>query len=277
MSEPMVISVGSQRLSKAQVEDADPRGIVWTWEGPQAGETYVLGVDTAVGITGWDRTLRTSDDIKKDNAVVQVLRVGRRNQPDAQVAEYAAPIDHYELAMIINFLGRMYAGDNEDGQALACIEMNNGGWATHETLVNRYGYLNMPIWTQIGKGLTARPTQNYGWYSNRSTRRDLWVKGMRHINGNLVLPNSPWLVEEMVDCTWDNFLSMTARGAYGSHDDRVVALLIAIWYAHEWSMELDPPEDDKLTIDGLPEAQRTDATYEEMNDDWNERMSRLID
>lgn len=274
MTDPIVLSVGTTRLAQAEALDGDTRGIVYTWEAPNPNELYILGVDTSVGITGWTRELRTQEDAKIDNAVIQVLRKGRTGRRDVQVAEYAAPIDHYELAHVVNFLGRMYAGADEMDQALACIEMNNGGWATQTELINRYGYLNLPPWRQEG-GITPRITERFGWVSSRNNRRDLWVKGMRHINGRMVVLNSPALIEEMTDCTWDNFLSMTARGVYGAHDDRVVSLLIAIWYAHEWSLELDPPDDKKLEVSGLPDYQRSDSTYEEAQDEWNDRMERL--
>lgn len=273
MSAIELISVGSHSLVPAQSLDDDPRGIVWCWENPNPKAQYVLGVDTSVGITGWDRLLRTQEDKKIDNATIEVLRVGT---PDIQVAEYAAPIDHYELATVINFLGRMYAGNAEDGQALACIEMNNGGWATHNELVNRYGYINMPLWRMTGKGLTEHITDRYGWYSTRSTRKDLWIKGMRHINARGVRINSPWLIEEMTDCTWDNFLAMTARGAYGSHDDRPVAMLIAIWYAHEWSLELNPPEEDRVERANMPDYQATAISIDSMSDAWDEQFSRML-
>jgi hypothetical protein len=191
------------------------------------------------------------------------------------VAEYAAPIDHYELATVVNFLGRMYHGNGEDEQALVCIELNNGGWATQNELINRFGYLNLPPWRQEG-GILPKITQRYGWYSTRQNRRDLWIKGMRHINGRAITINSPWLIEEMTDCTWDNFLAMTARATYGSHDDRVVALLLAIWYAHEWSLELDPPEDDKLVVTGTAWGQNSDMSAEELTESWNDRMSDLL-
>lgn len=274
MNEPLIISVGKQQLTKVTWGSLDPRGIIYTWESPSPSETYVLGVDTSVGITGWTRELRTQEDAKVDNAVVQVLRKGRLNRPDVQVAEYAAPIDHYELATVVNFLGRMYAGSDETEQALACIEINNGGWATQNELVNRYGYMNLPPWRQEG-GVMPKITARTGWYSSRSNRRDLWIKGMRHINARSIVLNSPALIEEMTDCTWDNFLAMTARGIYGSHDDRVVSLLIAIWYAHEWSLELDPPENDKLAVKGLPDYQRSDISWEDAQDDWNDRMDRV--
>lgn len=268
-----LVSVGKTSLRPCLPNDLDSRGIVWVWEQPRDNARYVLGIDTAVGITGWDRLLRTDEDAKIDNAVVQVIRCGT---PDVQVCEFAAPIDHYELATVVNFLGRMYAGNAEDGQALVAIEMNNGGWATHNELVNRYGYIAMPPWRMSGQGLTERITDRYGWYSNRSTRKDLWIKGMRLINGRAIVPHSPWLIEEMTDCTWDNFLAMTARGIYGSHDDRVVSLLIALWYAHEWDVDFNPPEQEGVEQAALPDYQRTAMSLDQMHSDWDDRFSNLL-
>lgn len=272
MPENELAKVNKTSFILAELHDSDERGVIWIWEQPRASSTYVLGVDTTVGITGWTRELRVEEDAKIDNAVIQVLRVGK---PDVQVAEFAAPIDQYELAKYVNFLGRMYAGNSDEQQALACIEMNNGGWATQTELINRYGYTNLPPW-RYESGLTPFITKKYGWYSNQSTRRDLWIMGMRHINAKLVKINSPWLVEEMTDCTWDNFLSMTARASYNSHDDRVVSLLISCWYAHEWSLELDhAPESAPIQRMDRPDYQRSDMSYDEMISEANENFARL--
>ena len=264
-----VMAVGSTSLVRAEMLDHDPRGLILMYEPPRFNCHYVLGADPSVGITGWDRTLRSKDDVKTDNASVEVIR---KRTPDVQVAEYAAPIDAYELAKVINFLGRMYSGANEDGQALACIEMNIG-WATQTELINRYGYTNLPPW-RLESGLTPHITKKYGWYSSRSTRKDLWIKGMRHINARSIKLNSEPLIEEMTDCTWDNFLSMnTASAIYGRHDDRVVALLIAIWYAHEWSLEWAPTETAPAQQADLPDYQASAMTAEEMSEEFNERVA----
>ncbi len=263
------MSVGSTELVKADMLDHDPRGLILMYEPPRGNCHYVIGADPSVGITGWDRTLRSKDDVKTDNAAVQVIRKG---SPDVQVAEYAAPIDAYDLAKVLNFLGRMYCGVQEDGQALMCIEMNIG-WATQTELINRYGYTNLPPW-RTESGLTPHITQKYGWYSSRSTRKDLWIKGMRHINARAIHINSEPLIEEMTDCTWDNFLSMNSASAiYGRHDDRVVALLIAIWYAHEWSLEWSPTETSAAVISDQPDYAASDSTVEEMSDEFDDRVA----
>lgn len=267
-------SVGGTHLVPAKPYDQDRRGLLYVWEFPIASEAYVLGVDPTVGITGWTRELRVQNDVKIDNAAIEVIRKGRKNAPDVQVAEFAAPIDVYDLARVVNFIGRMYGGNSADGTALACIEVYPGpGFATQRDLINRFGYDNVPPWLYEDK-LLSRPSGRFGWYSSKNTRRDLWINGMRHINSKGVVLNSPALIEEMTDCTWDNFLSMTAAGIYGSHDDRVVATLIALWYAHEWGTEWNPPEADKLSVIG-PEAQSSDLSIEEMESAWNERFDSL--
>ena len=65
----------------------------------------------------------------------------------------------------------------------------------------------------------------------------------------------------------------TARAVYGSHDDRVVALLIAVWYAHEWSLEWAPIETEAATPSNLPDYQASAMTAEEMSEEFDERVA----
>ena len=267
------LRIGNYEMVDAKLDPTDPRGLILVWEPPRSSAQYVLGVDPTVGITGWDRTLRTREDARTDNATIQVLKVGT---PDVQVAEFAAPIDTYELAPVVNFLGRMYGGSHEEGMALACIEVAPGpGWSTQTELVQKFGYTNLPPWILEG-GLSRQITPKFGWHSSRSTRRDLWIKGMHHINSRKVVIQSPHLIEEMVDCKHDNFLSATARAGWGAHDDRVVAFLIALWYAHEWSMDWAPTDAAKPEITNAPDYQRCDMSLEGMNDDWDERFNAML-
>src|SRR5215471_10357239 len=115
---------GKHRIIRStdEVYDGDPRGIIWLFEPPSPRGRYVMGVDATQGRTGWSRYNRTEDDSDIDNGAICVLRLGR-GEPgtpqftsDAQVAEYAAPIDPYDLSKAVNFLGRLYSGRDEDGQ-----------------------------------------------------------------------------------------------------------------------------------------------------------------
>lgn len=262
----------------------DPRGVVWVWEEPQRSQSYVVGCDPTMGIAGWNRTLRTKDDVRVDNAAIQVFRMGG-SRPDVQVAEYAAPIDAESLAPICNMLGRLYGGSDEDGQALMCIEVYPGtGWMTKRELISKYGYYRMPPWLVEGHGIAMRDTQKVGWYSTRSTRQDLWTRGISHLQKHMARLHSQWLVEEMADCTPDSFLSMSGRARNGLHDDRVVAMLIALWFANEWSMNLEPTDHSELE-GATPKNYQAMATDEDGNamnlermaGDWNDMADRLLD
>lgn len=269
--------VGKQTLTPCEVPEnnTDARGILWMFEEPKPNATYVVGCDPTLGISGWHRTLRTKDDVRKDNAAIEVFR--HTGQGDVQVAEYAAPIDPYDLADVCNTIGHIYAGANEDGQALMCIEVYPGqGLMTQRELISRFGYFNLPPWRYEDK-LAPHITGRFGWYSTRSTRQTLWARGISLLQRKGVILRSPWLVEEMADCTPDSFLSMSGRARNGLHDDRVVAMLIAIWFANEWSMAIEPTEKSQAEVVGAPDWQKSDCTLAQMESDWNDRFSSLLD
>lgn len=271
----MNIKVGKYELAGVDAPSDDSRGIVWCWEPPNPHANYVVSCDPSYGLAGWDRTLRTEDDEKTDNCAIQVIRCGNGRSPDTQVAEYAAPIDAEDAAGVVNFLGRMYAGASEDAQALAIIEVQPGpGLLTQRELINRFGYTNLFLWQHLDQ-LQIKQTLSYGWFSSRQSRQMLWIRGTRHINSKKVIINSPWLVEEMTDLVLDNFLSFTARAQWGSHDDRMVALLLGIWAANEWNFENAPEEAASPQIVNAPSWQASDISYEDMTTSWNERFAAL--
>ncbi len=272
----LAIKVGRYELAGLDVDgDDDPRGVVWLYEPPLAQANYVVSCDPSYGLAGWQRALRKEDDEKTDNCAIEVIRCGVGKQMDVQVAEFAAPIDAEDAAGVVNFLGRMYAGASEEDQALAIIEVQPGpGLLTQRELMNRFGYTNLFVWQHLDQ-LQIKQTQSYGWYSSRQSRQMLWIRGTRHINSKKVVLNSPWLVEEMTDCVLDNFLSFTARAQWGAHDDRVVALLMGIWAANEWSWENAPEEAALPQNVNAPDWQRSDATFEDMEAAWNERFAAL--
>lgn len=176
---------------------------------------------------------------------------------------------------MVNFLGRMYAGASDEGQAHAIIEVQPGpGLLTQRELINRFGYTNLYVWQHLDQ-MALKPTLSYGWFSSRQSRQSLWIRGTRHINQRKITLNSPWLIEEMTDCVLDNFLSFTARAQWGSHDDRIVALLLAIWAANEWNFENAPEEAAAPQIVNAPSWQASDIGYEEMTEQWNERFASL--
>ena len=276
----LALKVGRHSLSEfVDTPDSDPRGLLHIWEAPRPNATYIVACDPSYGLAGWQRALRTEEDEKTDNCAIEVIRCGRsrgvRQGRDVQVAEFAAPIDAEDAAAIVNFLGRMYSGSDEDGQAQVIVEVQPGpGLLTQRALQNDFNYSNLFRWKHLDR-MEVKETLSFGWYSSRQSRQALWIRGTRHINQHKIVLNSPWLVEEMTDCVLDNFLSFTARAQWGCHDDRIVALLMAIWAANEWSFENAPEERSVVTDAGLPDYQRSDVAYEDIESDFNERLAQL--
>lgn len=291
--------VGKYGLEVTPYDPHDVRGLLQVWEPPNNHSDYSLGVDPTVGVLGWTRSTRTEEDWKHDNAAVEVYRVGTLREeetksadgkplrqlvksPDVQVAEWVGPIDAQDLAYITNFLGRMYGGSHEDGQALATIEVYPGpGWLTQREMKDKFGYSRFLPWLQEGKNMIQRDTGKRGWISNQHTRRDLWVRSGGHIKRRKAILRSKWLVEEMVACTPDNFIGLTARaarlGKSQLNDDRVVATMLALWAANEWQIGQEPTEPSKLENVAAPDWQLSPLTAEDMSAIWDERMQELQD
>lgn len=205
-------------------EEGEAReNVLRIWEKPQPGFLYVIGVDVSYGQDGGD------------SSAIQVIRVGNRSTPDEQVAEWCGTINPVELAQPIWLLGHMYA-DRADGlPAKLAIETNPGspGLVTQTELIRR-GYPHFYTWrkpNKLGKGFT----KEVGWWTTPGTRPLLTDKGVDAICKRHLRVNSLPLVGEM-----DTFIAaMSASGvrkmehAQGEHDDRLMALFIAYYVAHE--------------------------------------------
>lgn len=278
-------NVGKWGLDVTEYDRFDPRGQLLVWEPPSPHADYVIGCDPTFGIVGWNRLYRSDKEEKHDNAAIEVFRMGHIGKDglktsDVQVAEWAGPLDAEDLADVCNFIGRLYGGRHEDQQALMAIEVYPGtGWITQRNLISKFGYTHLPPWLKEGKGFSQYNTGKYGWISNSSTRKDLWTRGASYLNRKKAILRSPHLVEEMVDCTPDNFLSATGRAvATGRHDDRVVAALIALWFCNEWEVGAEPTEPTgAASLAEAPDWQQSDVSYEDMVESWNDRVMDLQD
>lgn len=281
--------VGKWGLEVDELDTADPRGQLLVWEPPSERADYICGVDPTLGILGWNRALRTDEEEKHDNAAIEVFRRGRwlqvegkpLREPDVQVAEWVGPLDAEDLAYVCNFVGRLYAGNSEEQQALMAIEVAPGpGWLTQRVLKDQYGYERFLRWLKEGRNMQQWDTGKMGWYSSASTRRDLWVRGAGHIKRRGVVINSPYFVEEMVACRPDNFLALTARatrtGTSGMNDDRVVSGLIALWAANEWEIGQEPTEPSPKSDAAAIDWQLTAISAEDMTEAWDDRLSELM-
>ena len=193
------------------------------WEAPKPGYLYVVGVDTSYGELG------------KDNSAIEVVRVGNKHFGDEQVAEWAGTIDPIDLAVVAEMVGKLYTDRIEGLPAKMAIESNPGspGLLTQTELMRRL-YPNFYTWKKlnvVGGGYT----NTIGWYTTPSTRPLLTKTGVKYVSEGTFKVNSPYLLEEMK--TFVNLgLKMGKEylaHAPSFHDDRIMAMFIALYVAHE--------------------------------------------
>jgi hypothetical protein len=272
---------------------AEARGIVWLFEEPNPKATYVVGVDTAQGITGWDRSV-VGDDQDRDNSAVEVFRVGSREElvvdkdsgeerlitipTDYQVAEFAAPVDYEATAAIVNALGRLYCGNGSMGAAHTIIEVYPGpGWMVEKTLIQKYGYLNFYQPKRIDT-IQQKAGTGIGWQATQKSVRDLWILGTRQvINKSLVL-RSPWLINEMETTDPIKFMQYTSEAASGFHDDRLRAFMLCLWAAHDFSSMIKVETKTTVERNAKPvNWQMSDLSHRGLMDAWEQRFQELLD
>jgi hypothetical protein len=277
LNEPKSWRIGNRTVVPYSVDDSDSdeRGIFYVWEEPISTATYVVSLDPTVGRPGWSREFRTEADIETDNACIEVFRAGTGGQPDVQVAEYAAPVDAIDIAPIAATVGMLYGGNNEDGQALLIGEVTGPGAVTLRELVDRYNYSHLWQWTQWGTAQVRR-TQQFWWYSSRSANKDLWMRGLHHIQKYRVHLQSKWLIEEMADCIADAYL-LIGEARYGRHDDRVMAMLFNLWALHDWSTREDIEPLERPVDTNAPKWEASDISYEGTLAAWDEHIASLLE
>lgn len=271
----------------------EARGICWLFEEPKYKETYIIGTDPAFGITGWDRTV-PMDDQEKDNAAIEVFRLGKREirnkdkdtgketitvVPTAyQVAEFAAPVDYEDTAAVINLLGRLYAGNGRMGVAHTIIEVYPGnGWMVEKTLISKYGYLNFYQPKYINT-LMPQTAKGIGWQANLKSVRDLWIMGVRQITNGSVVLRSPWLINEMETTDPIKFMSYTSEAASGFHDDRLRAMMLAVWAMFDFSSQVKV--ETKTTIERNTKAvswQMSDLSADNLKSAWEKRFREIME
>lgn len=222
------------KLARVSVEGKGTKwwnGRLLVWEPPEPRGHYVLGIDPGQGRG-------------KDRSVIEVVRIGDAKRPDEQVAEFASDAHGpMELSEVAAAIGRLYGG--ADGEALAVVECNSagGGDVCLFDMRSRWGYSNHFVWKTYDKAQGLYTTR-LGWWTNVSTRPKLIMRGVYGlVHGDLIL-HSPFLLREMQHFEGDFALAKQVAiivQREGSphdrdHDDRVMAMLLAYWGAHdeEW-------------------------------------------
>jgi hypothetical protein len=245
---------------EAWKEKPDGKLVVWEWAKP--GYIYIVGVDAAYGLEGGD------------NSSIQVLRVGNKLAPDEQVAEYTSSVSPSDLATVVEIVGKVFADKLSGLPAKLAIEANPGspGLITQVDLIKR-GYPHFYVWRKPTR-LEGGWTKEVGWWTTPATRPLLTEGGVDGIEREELLINSPFLIEEM-----GSFVNMGfekgkrhLEHAPGYRDDRIMALFIAFYVAHESDMR--SIADERRRAQEQLKSPKVDAVqFNQMGKSWDECMA----
>lgn len=192
--------------------------IVYEW--PKPGETYQIGADVAGGVY-------------EDSSVCQVIRIGRGTTPDKQVASWGSnSINPIDFGHILNRVGRFY------NEAQIAVEINRYDTALG-TLMDRCNYPNIYARPSAVKNFPT-PSQ-FGWNTNVKSKPRLWVTLKKWLESENFIVTDRETAEQMKTFRPDPDDKKRLKRAYSFHDDYVMAIMIALYTAHEgeWDDMMD--------------------------------------
>lgn len=223
------VNLLTSKLRKLEVKEylASEDPLKWReklviWELPKPGKFYVVSVDASHGLD-------------QDNAAIEVIKVGDRRELDEQVAEWAGDLGPGDLAVVAGVVGRIYRDKAADLDALMAVECNPGSPGTTTQLVlQQLGYNNFYMWRRP-HAATGGESTIYGWWTTSSTRPLLINTLLEYLGKEQVKVNSPELIAEMGSFVKTRKPTGSIHWAAfdGYHDDRLMALAIALYIAHE--------------------------------------------
>lgn len=245
-------------------EASEADGVLLIWEAPRRGFIYTIGVDSSYG----EAMARNPD-----SCAVEVVRVGNKHAPDEQVAEWWGTMDPIALATVCEMIGKFYTDRIEGLPAKMAIEVNPGapGLITQTELI-RMGYPHWYMWKKLnvmGGGFTNQ----IGWYTTPSTRPLLTKMGVKYLNEDTLKINSALLLTEMGDFVRHQNKIGREHLAHreGAHDDRIMALFIALYVSHE-DDQLNQAEERRKHIEMLSEKKPV-PQYQRQGYTWAEAMA----
>jgi hypothetical protein len=215
------INLETKKLRKNNLKE----WVASMWQLPKPNATYIVAVDAAYGIQGGDM------------AAIEVLKVGTTRWTDEQVAEWCGSLDNLTLAKVAWMVGQAYRDKEMELPAIMAVENNPGSpGGTTQLELQRMGYTNFHIMAR-DRAVKGGLHSEYGWWTTPKTRPIITDMLKNYIEKGDIQINSPKFVEEMssfVDLpTKDGRLRHHLAAAPGYHDDRIMAMAIALYIAHE--------------------------------------------
>jgi hypothetical protein len=195
------------------------------WETPKRKASYVVGVDVAYGL----------EKEKHDSSSIQVLKIGTKEWPDEQVAEWHGNLTPDKLAGVAYVVGKLFRDRELDLDCLMAVENNPGSpGGTTQIMLQQMGYNHFYIYREATK-TDGGWTNKYGWWTTNRSRPLITTMLRDYLNNEDLLIHSPPFIAEMgtfiVNRSEAGNIKMEAAPNY--HDDRIMAMAIALYVGHE--------------------------------------------
>jgi hypothetical protein len=206
--------------------------------------------------------------------------VGNKNWGDEQVAEWTGSLSPFELAKVAKIIGEIYKDRSLGLEALMACETNPGSPSLFTQIeLQRMGYINFYTWQRPLKSGIGTTTE-YGFHTTPSSRPLLTERFEEYIKKGYLKVNSPPLVEEMRSFvnTHAHLGKKHAEHAAGYHDDRIFALAIALYAAHDGDMQnlaeerRKDGERKKNPVEQHIQFNSTGLSWDECNSKWEESL-----
>ena len=198
-----------------------PKGEISVWREPQDGHNYFIGVDTSEGIK--DASGRGAGDY----SCAQIVDMTDLEQ----VGMIHGWIPPWDMARICSEVGRWYK------TAMVNVEVKSTGHAVQDYMIRIFRYPRLHPWRGKPANIHHREPKKWGWDTNVASRPLLIEAGRRCINRNLLTIHDAATLEEI------QHFSRQDDGGYeasSGHDDRVMALLLALRSGEENYTDIRP-------------------------------------
>jgi hypothetical protein len=193
----------------------DDSGLLRLWEEPTPGAQYIIGVDTAAGLAGGDASCATVLKVWADSGLVKFKMVAQFHGWEDQF-RYAD--DCFKLAIHYN-------------SALVVVELTGGLGRAVVLRLKELAYWN--IFRDIRQAEFADPGREPRFGVDTSAySKPFMVSCLQHaVKEGLIEVPCRATIEEMAAFSQeksDSGKTTLYRGAQGSHDDRVMSVVIAV-------------------------------------------------
>lgn len=215
------------------------RGALQVWEYPSPIEHYVIGADTAEGKLVTSRRSERSDVSERggrDYSSATVLKLGRGDIPPKVVAELHGQLTPEIFAQQLNLLGEYYScGGTKVGtyenKALVGVEQSHSSGQTVLRLLREHHRYVPLYWHREINRLTRKIGRRIGWRTDAVSRMPMLDDLAALVRANQIDIPGQDLVREMITfVTWPDGKPQAEEGC---HDDRVIALAIAVQMMRE--------------------------------------------